>query len=134
MRSRIKNFPSILLSVCILGAFLAFLAFPARYLHCVADGVTLWATSVLPAALPFLFLTGLLSQTPIFARIARWLSPVFRLFGISGAGGCAKNAGLKKAIEHVLKLKVIDLDIDPQLMGALGAAEYARQKGLAREG
>ena len=89
MRSRVKNFPSILLSVCILGAFLAFLAFPARYLHCVADGVTLWATSVLPAALPFLFLTGLLSQTPIFARIARWLSPVFRLFGISGAGGCA---------------------------------------------
>lgn len=68
---------------------MAFLAFPARYLHCVADGVTLWATCVLPAALPFLFLTGLLSQTPIFARIARWLSPVFRLFGISGAGGCA---------------------------------------------
>ena len=53
---------------------------------------------------------------------------------ITLTGGCAKNAGLKKAIEHVLKLKVIDLDIDPQLMGALGAAVYARQKGLAREG
>ena len=52
---------------------------------------------------------------------------------ITLTGGCAKNAGLKKAIEHVLKLKVIDLDIDPQLMGALGAAEYARQKGLAKE-
>ena len=47
-------------------------------------------------------------------------------------GGCAKNAGLKQAIEHVLKLKVIDLKTDPQLMGALGAAEYARQKGMAR--
>ncbi len=44
-------------------------------------------------------------------------------------GGCAKNAGLKDAIEKVLKIKVIDLDLDPQLMGALGAAEYARQKG-----
>lgn len=44
-------------------------------------------------------------------------------------GGCAKNAGLKQAIERVLKLKVIELDVDPQLMGALGAAEYARQKG-----
>ena len=44
-------------------------------------------------------------------------------------GGCAKNAGLKDAIEKVLKIKVIDLGIDPQLMGALGAAEYARQKG-----
>lgn len=47
-------------------------------------------------------------------------------------GGCAKNAGLKKAIEQVLKLKVIELSTDPQLMGALGAAEFARQKGLAK--
>ena len=44
-------------------------------------------------------------------------------------GGCAKNEGLKKAIEKVLKISVVDLPTDPQLMGALGAAEYARQKG-----
>ncbi len=50
---------------------------------------------------------------------------------ITLTGGCAKNAGLKDAIEKVLNLKVIDLPIDPQLMGALGAAEYARQKGMA---
>lgn len=49
---------------------------------------------------------------------------------ITLTGGCAKNAGLKQAIEHVLKIKVIDLPVDPQLMGALGAAEYARQKGM----
>lgn len=51
---------------------------------------------------------------------------------ITLTGGCAKNDGLKEAIEKVLNLKVIDLPIDPQLMGALGAAEYARQKGMAR--
>ena len=39
---------------------------------------------------------------------------------------------LKQAIEKVLKVKVVELPIDPQLMGALGAAEYARQKGMAR--
>lgn len=44
-------------------------------------------------------------------------------------GGCAKNEGLKKAIEKVLKINVVDLPTGPQLMGALGAAEYARQKG-----
>ena len=44
-------------------------------------------------------------------------------------GGCAKNEGLKKAIEKVLKINVVDLPTDPQLMGAFGAAEYARQKG-----
>ena len=52
---------------------------------------------------------------------------------ITLTGGCAKNDGLKAAIEHVLKLKVVDLDVDPQLMGALGAAEYARQKGLSKK-
>ena len=51
---------------------------------------------------------------------------------ITLTGGCAKNDGLKQAIEKVLKIKVVDLAIDPQLMGALGAAEYARQKGMAR--
>ena len=51
---------------------------------------------------------------------------------ITLTGGCAKNDGLKEAIEKVLNLKVIELPIDPQLMGALGAAEFARQKGMAR--
>ena len=54
---------------------------------------------------------------------------------IALTGGCAKNEGLKAAIEKVLKIKVIPLKTDPQLMGALGAAEFARQKGLhKREG
>ena len=50
---------------------------------------------------------------------------------ITLTGGCAKNAGLKAAIEKVLKIKVAELKTDPQLMGALGAAEFARAKGLA---
>lgn len=50
---------------------------------------------------------------------------------ITLTGGCAKNAGLKQAIEKVLKIKVVELDTDPQLMGALGAAEFARKKGIA---
>ena len=52
---------------------------------------------------------------------------------ITLSGGCAKNDGLKAAIEQVLKLKVVELKTDPQLMGALGAAEFARQKGLAKQ-
>ena len=47
---------------------------------------------------------------------------------ITLTGGCAKNEGLKQAIEKVLKIRVVDLPIDPQLMGALGAAEFARRK------
>ncbi len=52
---------------------------------------------------------------------------------ITLTGGCAKNDGLKKAIEKVLKIKVVELKTDPQLMGALGAAEFARQKGMAQQ-
>ena len=48
---------------------------------------------------------------------------------ITLTGGCAKNEGLKKAIEQVLRIQVAELPMDPQLMGALGAAEYARQLG-----
>ena len=48
-------------------------------------------------------------------------------------GGCAKNEGLKQAIEKVLKVKVVELPVDPQLMGALGAAEYARHKGRVKQ-
>ena len=49
---------------------------------------------------------------------------------ITLTGGCAKNEGLKRAIENVLRIKVVELDTDPQLMGALGAAEFPRQKGM----
>ena len=44
----------------------------------------------------------------------------------------ANKTQIKEAIEKVLHLKVVNLPIDPQLMGALGAAEFARQKGLAK--
>jgi predicted CoA-substrate-specific enzyme activase len=50
---------------------------------------------------------------------------------ITLTGGCAKNRGLKQAIERVLRIKVVELKTDPQLMGALGAAEFARKKGSA---
>ncbi len=48
-------------------------------------------------------------------------------------GGCAKNDGLKAAIEKVLNIQVKDLPVDPQLIGAIGAAEFARQKGMAKK-
>lgn len=51
---------------------------------------------------------------------------------ITLTGGYAKNDGLKQVIEKVLKIKVVDLTVEPQLMGALGTAEYARQKGSAK--
>jgi len=48
---------------------------------------------------------------------------------ITVTGGCAKNEGLLKALENRLRMEITPLSIDPQLMGALGAAVFARRKG-----
>jgi len=43
-------------------------------------------------------------------------------------GGCAKNKGLLKELKKKLRIEISSLAIDPQLMGALGAAVIARQR------
>jgi predicted CoA-substrate-specific enzyme activase len=48
-------------------------------------------------------------------------------------GGCAKNMGLVQCLKSSFNLKFVDLPMDPQLAGALGAAEFARIRGLAKE-
>jgi activator of 2-hydroxyglutaryl-CoA dehydratase len=44
------------------------------------------------------------------------------------SGGVAKNAGVVAAMEKQLGLPIRRLKVDPQLMGALGAAVIAREK------
>ncbi len=44
------------------------------------------------------------------------------------SGGVAKNAGVMAAMEKQLDLPIRRLKVDPQLMGALGAAVIAREK------
>jgi len=46
-------------------------------------------------------------------------------------GGCAKNQHLIKALEKTLRTPITQLETDPQLMGALGAAVYARKNYVA---
>jgi predicted CoA-substrate-specific enzyme activase len=48
--------------------------------------------------------------------------------GVAITGGCAKNAGLKLRLGELLGYPLVDLSVDPQLMGACGAAEYARKR------
>ncbi len=43
-------------------------------------------------------------------------------------GGCAKNRGLVKELEKVLRVEIAPLSVDPQIIGALGAAVYARKR------
>ncbi len=48
-------------------------------------------------------------------------------------GGCARNQALRKHLEKRLKLELKTLDIDPQLMGAFGAALFAYEHFLEQQ-
>ncbi len=48
---------------------------------------------------------------------------------VTVTGGCAKNRGLLKILNKILRMEVVPLSMDPQLMGAVGAAVLAKQKG-----
>ena len=68
----------------------------------------------------------------IQASVAKRCFTLLKRVGINKevtiSGGCAKNKGLMKALEKKLKIKIVQLEVDPQLMGALGAAVIAGQK------
>lgn len=47
---------------------------------------------------------------------------------VTVTGGCARNDALVRSLEDVLQLKVTRLPVNPQIIGALGAALYAKEK------
>lgn len=47
---------------------------------------------------------------------------------VTVTGGCAKNKGLIKALAKIINMEVTSLPVDPQIIGAVGAAVYAKQK------
>ena len=50
-------------------------------------------------------------------------------------GGVAKNSGVFKALSEALDVNMKSINgIDPQIMGAVGAALYAREKALEKDG
>jgi (R)-2-hydroxyacyl-CoA dehydratese activating ATPase len=50
---------------------------------------------------------------------------------VAVTGGCAKNRGLTKALSKSINMEVAALQVDPQIIGALGAAVFAKRNGHA---
>lgn len=50
---------------------------------------------------------------------------------VTVTGGCAKSKGLIKALAKTIGMEVTPLPVDPQIIGALGAAVFARRKAGA---
>lgn len=47
-------------------------------------------------------------------------------------GGVAKNIAVRNELQKMLKFKLVSPEIDPQLIGAYGAALFARARGLGQ--
>ncbi len=85
-----KKCSALVVPLLVGAATACFLLAPTRYTQSVAQGVSLWATCVMPAVFPFLFLTALFTRLKIFPRFSRLLSRPFQtLFRLSGESGCA---------------------------------------------
>ncbi|WP_295458565.1 acyl-CoA dehydratase activase [uncultured Thiodictyon sp.] len=69
-------------------------------------------------------------QAGIHHAIANRIAGLFSRVGIQSdvyfSGGVAKNKGMRKALEEVLKVNIVEPYFDPQLTGALGAAVLAQ--------
>jgi predicted CoA-substrate-specific enzyme activase len=68
----------------------------------------------------------------LHASIASRLNSMVRKVGLAEdvvlTGGCAKNDGLAKALEEKLGMSVKKLPVDPQIVGAIGAALIAAER------
>ncbi|MFX1299118.1 MAG: BadF/BadG/BcrA/BcrD ATPase family protein, partial [Promethearchaeota archaeon] len=52
---------------------------------------------------------------------------------ITITGGVAKNIGVVKSIENKLNVELKKVPIDPQLIGAFGAALFAKEELIKKE-
>jgi (R)-2-hydroxyacyl-CoA dehydratese activating ATPase len=68
-------------------------------------------------------------QTSVAKRCFTLLKRIGIREKLTVTGGCAKNAGLMKALGALLGIEIAPLVVDPQLMGALGAAVLACRRG-----
>ena len=65
-------------------------------------------------------------------RVGNLLSRVGIESDVVFTGGVSKNRGLRKALEEVTQARFVDLPLDAQFAGALGAAVYAKEAAESR--
>jgi activator of 2-hydroxyglutaryl-CoA dehydratase len=72
----------------------------------------------------------------IYAAVAKRVFGLARRVGVRPkltiTGGCAKSPGLRETLARVLRQEIVPLAVDPQLVGALGAAVIARRRASPR--
>ncbi|PKN37254.1 MAG: activase [Deltaproteobacteria bacterium HGW-Deltaproteobacteria-2] len=67
-------------------------------------------------------------QTAVSKRCFSLLKRIGMRPQVTVTGGCAKSHGLIKALTKVINMEVTPLPVDPQIIGALGAAVFAQRR------
>ena len=67
----------------------------------------------------------------IARRIRGMVTKVGLTEQVALTGGCAQNKSLAKALEKAMNVKLAELPEHPQIIGALGAARFAREHALS---
>ncbi len=65
-------------------------------------------------------------------RVSALVRKVHPVPAVTMTGGVAKNLAVRRELERRLGLRLTDLDLDPQIVGAYGAAMAAARQGGAR--
>ncbi|MBC2715171.1 MAG: 2-hydroxyglutaryl-CoA dehydratase [Desulfobacteraceae bacterium] len=61
-------------------------------------------------------------------RVMRLVKGVGKKSDVALTGGVAKNPAVVKSLQEFLEMEIVKLDIDPQIVGALGAALVATER------
>jgi predicted CoA-substrate-specific enzyme activase len=64
----------------------------------------------------------------IASRLFAMLNRVGITADLVFTGGCAKNDALRKTLENKIGCPIVQFHVDPQIVGALGAALYAQER------
>ncbi|MEG2015072.1 MAG: hypothetical protein RR086_05005, partial [Clostridia bacterium] len=75
-----KNKLNLILSCAIFGILLLLVINPQKYMLSILNGLSLWATSVLPALFPFLIFTKLLTNLGVAQKVSSKITIIQKLF------------------------------------------------------
>ena len=88
LKRNILPFIFVLIAICLV-------VFSKTNLAATTNGLTLWATCVVPSLFPFFVITNLLSHTKVVSFMGKLLDKFMRpLFNVPGIGGFAFVMGL----------------------------------------
>lgn len=88
IKTKKYNYLEVLYILLLLTIILLVVIFPSNSIGSFYNGISIWATKVLPSLLPFFILTKLLSYTNFIPYISKKITPLTRkLYNVDGYGG-----------------------------------------------